>query len=150
MYVCTCKSYRQKVSSQTILNIVYLSCIFRVLSKVSSEWFSDWCQEGQLCSNFAPCSDSGWPHVHMKKMLFLNVVCECAVWSQLSLVDVRYYHLRFASCILCSAKVIMHLLLLLLNYRVLLMKKAPQGGWRSSPQACMACCGLPAITVTSF
>ena len=30
------------------------------------------------------------------------------------------------------------------------IKKAPQGGWRSSPPACTACCGLPAITITTY
>ena len=29
-------------------------------------------------------------------------------------------------------------------------KKAPQGGWRSSPPACMVCCGLSAVTITSL
>jgi len=28
--------------------------------------------------------------------------------------------------------------------------KSPQGGWRSSPPDCTACCGLPAITITCF
>ena len=28
-------------------------------------------------------------------------------------------------------------------------KKAPQGGWQSSPPACTVCCSLPAITITS-